>query len=87
MAGDYSYKIVEDQVKLCGFTEDLKCSPTDESTTEKMSSSNYMYVMLFAHMLHGVGASPVFTLVVTFIDENTPKKHTPTYLGQSGGEF
>lgn len=80
MAGSYTYtSTVEDQVKLCGSTEYLNCSLT-ETVPKKMALSNYLYVMFFAHMLHGVGASPVFTLVVTFIDENTSKKDTPTYL-------
>lgn len=87
MAGSYTYtSTVEDQVKLCGSTEYLNCSLT-ETVPKKMALSNYLYVMFFAHMLHGVGASPVFTLVVTFIDENTSKKDTPTYLGQSRESF
>lgn len=35
-----------------------------------------------AQLLHGAGASPLFTLGVTYIDENVSKKMSSVYLGK-----
>lgn len=45
--------------------------------------SHYMYVMVIAQMLHGAGATPIYTLAVTYLDENLKAKLTPMYLGMS----
>ena len=46
------------------------------------SLSGYMFVLVVGHMLHGAGATPVFTLAVTYLDDNVKAKVTPLYLGQ-----
>lgn len=38
-------------------------------------------VFVFAQLLHGAGATPLFTLGVTYIDENVSKKMSSVYLG------
>ncbi|XP_045774557.1 solute carrier organic anion transporter family member 4A1 isoform X1 [Maniola jurtina] len=38
-------------------------------------------IFVFAQLLHGAGATPLFTLGVTFIDENVSKKMSSVYLG------
>lgn len=43
--------------------------------------SHYMYVLVVAQMLHGAGATPLYTLAVTYLDENLKAKLTPVYLG------
>lgn len=45
--------------------------------------SRYMYVLVAAQMLHGAGATPLYTLAVTYLDENLKAKLTPVYLGRS----
>ncbi|KAI5632854.1 organic anion transporter polypeptide (OATP) family domain-containing protein [Phthorimaea operculella] len=38
-------------------------------------------IFVFAQLLHGAGATPLFTLGVTYIDENVSKKMSSVYLG------
>lgn len=41
-----------------------------------------VYLFILAQLLHGVGAAPLFTLGVTYIDENVSKKMSSIYLGE-----
>jgi organic anion transporter 4A len=41
-----------------------------------------MWLFLIGQLLHGAGASPLYTLGVTFIDENVSKKMSSVYLGE-----
>lgn len=41
-----------------------------------------MWIFFAAQLLHGAGASPLFTLGVTYIDENVSKKMSSVYLGK-----
>ncbi|PNF24215.1 Solute carrier organic anion transporter family member 4A1 [Cryptotermes secundus] len=43
--------------------------------------ASYMWLFLLGQLLHGAGASPLYTLGVTFIDENVSKKMSSVYLG------
>ena len=59
------------------------CDDDEGQTLTKTSSlSVYMFVMVVAQMLHGAGATPVYTLAVTYLDDNLKPKVTPLYLGQ-----
>ncbi|XP_026319566.1 solute carrier organic anion transporter family member 4A1 [Hyposmocoma kahamanoa] len=51
----------------------------DESSSE--GGSWAVAVFVFAQLLHGAGATPLFTLGVTYIDENVSKKMSSVYLG------
>lgn len=41
-----------------------------------------VWFFFLAQLLHGAGAAPLFTLGVTFIDENVSKKMSSVYLGK-----
>lgn len=41
-----------------------------------------VWIFFSAQLLHGAGASPLFTLGVTYIDENVSKKMSSVYLGK-----
>ncbi|KAK7091376.1 solute carrier organic anion transporter family member 4A1-like [Littorina saxatilis] len=43
--------------------------------------SNYKYVFYLGQLLHGVGASPLYTLGVTYLDENVPVRSSSLYTG------
>ena len=58
---------------------DHQISPLDQPT----SLSNFKYILFMAQLLHGVGATPIFTLAVTYLDDNLKAKMTPMYVGKN----
>lgn len=45
------------------------------------SLSNYLYVFLLGQLFHGIGASPLYTLGVTYLDENVKQTASGLYVG------
>lgn len=45
--------------------------------------SNYRFVFMLGQFLHGVGATPLYTLGVTYLDENVNSNYAPVYMGES----
>ncbi|KAK2850993.1 hypothetical protein Q5P01_007269 [Channa striata] len=43
--------------------------------------SSYRFVFMLGQFLHGVGATPLYTLGVTYLDENVKTNYAPVYLG------
>ncbi|CAL4120916.1 unnamed protein product, partial [Meganyctiphanes norvegica] len=43
--------------------------------------SRFRYIFVLGQFLHGVGASPLYTLGITFLDESVPLKMSSMYLG------
>ncbi|KAM4609729.1 solute carrier organic anion transporter family member 4A1 [Polymixia lowei] len=43
--------------------------------------SNYRFVFMLGQFLHGVGATPLYTLGVTYLDENVKSNYAPVYIG------
>ncbi|CAG2170465.1 unnamed protein product [Oppiella nova] len=43
--------------------------------------SNYKWIFFFGQFLHGVGATPLYTLGCTYLDESLPTKLSSLYLG------
>lgn len=41
-----------------------------------------VWLFVLAQLFHGAGAAPLFTLGVTYIDENVSKKMSSIYLGE-----
>ncbi|CAD6997102.1 unnamed protein product [Ceratitis capitata] len=52
-----------------------------DSFAEQENLSWTVWLFFLAQLLHGAGASPLFTLGVTYIDENVSKKMSSVYLG------
>ena len=50
----------------------------DESA---MSLSSYRYVFVLAQIFHGIGASALISLGVTYLDESVNKKDAPLFIG------
>ena len=53
-----------------------------EAGAEQKGVQSYLYVFMLGNALHGVGATPIFTLGTAYIDENTKAERTSWYLGQ-----
>ncbi|XP_066947164.1 solute carrier organic anion transporter family member 4A1 isoform X1 [Macrobrachium rosenbergii] len=43
--------------------------------------SSFRHIFIFGQFLHGVGASPLYTLGITYLDESVPVKMSSMYLG------
>lgn len=56
----------------------LVCTPE----TSINSLSQYKYMFFFGQLLHGAGASPLYTLGVTYLDENLSVRTSPVYIGK-----
>lgn len=46
--------------------------------------SSYRLVFMLGQLLHGVGATPLYTLGVTYLDENVKSSYSPIYIGEWG---
>lgn len=57
---------------------DRRCSDPDRATTRL---SDYAYVFVAAQLLHGAGATPLYTLGVAYLDENVPTEMSSVYVG------
>jgi hypothetical protein len=68
----------------CVFSHQGDCSDIQEGSEHHMS---HMWLFLLGQLLHGAGASPLYTLGVTFIDENVSKKMSSVYLGEFNSRF
>lgn len=69
------YTFTGDDVTYC----DIGANAT--ACTLKDSLSNYKYVFFLGQLLHGAGAAPLYTLGVTYLDENLPVRSSSMYIG------
>ncbi|XP_046573481.1 solute carrier organic anion transporter family member 4A1-like [Haliotis rubra] len=77
IAGVYNYKSSDVHETSCTeIGNSTECGVRKESYLQ-----NYVYFFMLGNALHGAGATPMFTLGTTFIDENTQAKMTSFYLG------
>ncbi|KRZ19313.1 Solute carrier organic anion transporter family member 4A1, partial [Trichinella zimbabwensis] len=47
----------------------------------KNAQPYFFYILLLGQVLHGIGAAPLYTLGVAYLDENVSQKMSPVYLG------
>ncbi|XP_057684482.1 solute carrier organic anion transporter family member 4A1-like isoform X1 [Corythoichthys intestinalis] len=60
------------------------CSANRTSSCQNQEAgglSNYRFVFMLGQFLHGVGATPLYTLGVTYLDENVKSSYGPVYTG------
>lgn len=62
---------------------DAANSTISVNTCKKGLLSNYKYVFLLGQLLHGIGASPLYTLGVSYLDDNLLPATTSLYVGES----
>ena len=62
---------------LPGVNKTSLCSADSES-----SLSQYKYVFYLAQLLNGISAAPLYTLGVTYLEENLPLRSTSFYVGK-----
>ncbi|XP_009977638.1 PREDICTED: solute carrier organic anion transporter family member 4A1 [Tauraco erythrolophus] len=62
------------EVGICGGNQSLPC------TQAASSLSSYRFVFMLGQFLHGMGATPLYTLGVTYLDENVKTSYSPVYI-------
>ncbi|XP_026110025.1 LOW QUALITY PROTEIN: solute carrier organic anion transporter family member 4A1-like [Carassius auratus] len=54
---------------------------TETCISEEGGFSAYRFVFMLGQFLHGIGATPLYTLGVTYLDENVKSNYAPVYIG------
>ncbi|KAG2463875.1 solute carrier organic anion transporter family member 4A1 isoform X1 [Polypterus senegalus] len=71
-----SYKVSSpEHTDLCFDVQNDTCNQSPSSL------SNYRYMFMLGQFLHGFGATPLYTLGVTYLDENVKSNYAPVYIG------
>ncbi|XP_061623780.1 solute carrier organic anion transporter family member 4A1 isoform X3 [Phyllopteryx taeniolatus] len=65
--------------KQTGLCSANRTSPCQDREGGGLSS--YRFVFMLGQFLHGVGATPLYTLGVTYLDENVKSSYGPVYTG------
>lgn len=80
-----SYRGGHQSENVCHSVTNSSTHATCDNSTRQIKSQSYngLYLAIFlvAQLLHGAGAAPLFTLGVTYLDENVSKKMSSVYLG------
>ncbi|XP_008593225.1 PREDICTED: solute carrier organic anion transporter family member 4A1-like [Galeopterus variegatus] len=69
------YEVEADQgVGTCPANRSMACADSSSGL------SSYRLVFMLGQFLHGVGATPLYTLGVTYLDENVKSSYSPVYI-------
>uniref|UniRef100_A0A3B5KDF3 Solute carrier organic anion transporter family member n=1 Tax=Takifugu rubripes TaxID=31033 RepID=A0A3B5KDF3_TAKRU len=66
---------VSEQTELCAANRSSPCQD------KEAAQSSYRFLFMLGQLLHGVGATPLYTLGVTYLDENVRSNYAPVYIG------
>lgn len=77
--GSYSFKLANESSSLCNESVNVTVSCSQVTDT---SLNSYKYVFYLGQLLHGIGASPLYTIGVAFIDDNVRPKLVSVYVGK-----
>lgn len=67
---------VQDNTDTCSANHTSLCENKDGG-----GLSSYRFVFMLGQFLHGIGATPLYTLGVTYLDENVNPSSAPLYIG------
>ena len=76
-----SYSGDTEEASLCNVTRRHSCGPKTESVESQDWENGYKFVFMASQFLHGAGAAPLYTLGVTYIDENIGAASSAFFLG------
>ncbi|KAL0268937.1 UNVERIFIED_CONTAM: hypothetical protein PYX00_010711 [Menopon gallinae] len=74
-----AYRGVEKTIAVCQKNSTLKEDCAEGSQPEYLSMNLWLFVI--SQLLTGAGSAPLYTLGVTYLDENVTKKMSSLYLG------
>ncbi|KAI3421311.1 hypothetical protein GPALN_014930 [Globodera pallida] len=69
--------LIDQQQQVTGF-EALQACPSPEN---QPGTFRYVFLFCLAHFMHGVGATPLYTIGVSYIDENVGPALSSLYIG------
>ncbi|XP_004716133.1 solute carrier organic anion transporter family member 4A1 [Echinops telfairi] len=72
--GPYRVEAAATDVATCMGNQSAACMPSASGL------SQYRLVFVLGQFLHGAGATPLYTLGVTYLDENVQSSHSPVYI-------
>ncbi|XP_054618037.1 solute carrier organic anion transporter family member 4A1 [Dunckerocampus dactyliophorus] len=64
------------QAEMCSANRTSLCRDSEGG-----GLSSYRFVFMLGQFLHGMGATPLYTLGVTYLDENVKSNYGPVYIG------
>lgn len=67
-----------EQTGMCSANQTSPCQDKEGG-----GLSSYRFVFMLGQFLHGMGATPLYTLGVTYLDENVKSNYAPVYIGES----
>uniref|UniRef100_A0A3B5KR34 Solute carrier organic anion transporter family member n=1 Tax=Xiphophorus couchianus TaxID=32473 RepID=A0A3B5KR34_9TELE len=67
---------LQEQIGMCSANSTSPCQ-----NKERGGLSSYRFVFMLGQFLHGIGATPLYTLGVTYLDENVSSNYGPVYMG------
>lgn len=68
---------VAEHTELCSANHSRPCQDREAA------QSSYRFVFMLGQLLHGMGATPLYTLGVTYLDENVGSNYAPVYIGEN----
>lgn len=71
------------RVSVSERAEPCSAGRTAPCHAQEAGPSSYRFLFMLGQFLHGAGATPLYTLGVTYLDENVGSNHAPVYIGES----
>ena len=79
-SGPYVYGSAENSNEICNpDNTEPTCSPRKMAIVS--NDSNWWYLLLGTQILAGIGATPMFTVALTYLDENVAQLKSAKYYG------
>ncbi|XP_054930402.2 solute carrier organic anion transporter family member 4A1-like [Dermacentor andersoni] len=70
-----SYQLSSAGSDLCPMTD------VGSSCTKSGSIRNFRYMLMIGQLISGLGATPINTVTIAYLDENLPKRKSSLYIG------
>ncbi|XP_071962601.1 solute carrier organic anion transporter family member 4A1-like [Antedon mediterranea] len=80
LSGPYQDKDEIEQFSTCDANR-TAFNECNKDITDEEGVSRFYWMFIFAQVLHGLGASPVYTLGYTFMDDSVMPEDAPFYYG------
>ncbi|KAM3723462.1 Solute carrier organic anion transporter family member 4A1 [Dirofilaria immitis] len=76
----YETQLNESEHGQCTYRNDLISDCSEHHSSSASYLNPYFLIFLFGQTLHGIGATPLFSIGTAYLDENVSQKASPVYL-------